>query len=312
MNCLSHRALLGAVFSVGAAVSLILVASGAYAGAFRSATVPTLTSTSALTLAEDEPAIVFTGSGMAPLVCTSTPDSAAVTITDDMRITLANLTGADASVDTGTAQALTVADGVGISVRFRPGQYAIRLVPDCTMTNDVGASVVTVKSEPDQQPKPTGATPPEPTLTGPPAPGDTDVGRPTGDPTLTGATVIAEPSPSSAISASAAWPPSVAIGPVTQPAPQASAASGGSGASGGPSSSPAGSLGPTLVGPGPPSTAADAEPVIYDVVMVSLQQPGDPRDDRLLAVIAVICVFGVTTAIIRAILSQRARGMVST
>ena len=51
MNCLSHRALLGAVFSVGAAVSLILVASGAYAGAFRSATVPTLTSTSALTLA---------------------------------------------------------------------------------------------------------------------------------------------------------------------------------------------------------------------------------------------------------------------
>jgi hypothetical protein len=54
------------------------------------------------------------------------------------------------------------------------------------------------------------------------------------------------------------------------------------------------------------------EPVIYDALLVPVQQQGDPRDVRLLAVIAVICVFGVTAAIIRAIVSQRARGTAST
>src|SRR5262249_8752231 len=39
---------------------------------------------------------------------------------------------------------LTIADGLGVSVRFRPGRYAVRLVPDCAVTSGVDAALLTV------------------------------------------------------------------------------------------------------------------------------------------------------------------------
>ena len=289
MYCVSHRALLGAFVSVSAAALLIFTGSGAYAGAIRPVTMEPVT-------AESEPAIVFTGSAMAPLICTSTPDTPAVTITVDMRVTLANLTGAEASVDTGTAQALTVADGVGVSVRFRPGQYVVRLVPDCALTNDIGASVVTVMDESGVAPAPTTApTPSLPETVRQPTPSGSRLVGPTGGsgsratPTVPAA--VADPPP-----------PGGSAVPITE-----SPTAGSAGSPPEPTSS-----GVVSPAPRPAWAVGDHDPVIYDVVMVPVQQPGDPRVVRLLAVIAVICVFGVTTAIIRAILTQRARGMVST
>lgn len=349
MNCLSYRALLRAVACVGVALVLILVASGAYAGI----QVPRTDDATGL-VTDAGPSIVFTGSGIAPLVCTSTPDTSAVTITDDTRITLANFTGAEASVDTGTAQELTVADGTGLSVRFRPGQYAVRMVPSCTLTSTIAAAVVTVLGAGTVDPKPTprasentmppgGATSPPallPTPSGPAGPRPTGEVQPSVRPSHTGGGTDAG-APSGGVGGGIGGG-QVTHGPVgggqtgggrggtgggsTAGGGTAEGGTGGSGAGGGktagggstgtgqPVAASAAVPAPTG-GPGdvPPASGAEpGEPAIYDVLMVQVPQPGDPRDARLLAAIAIICVFGVTTAIIRAILSQRARGMVST
>jgi hypothetical protein len=285
MNCLSRHAFLRAVASVGVALVLVLTASGAYAavGAFGS--------DGKVNLLATEPAIAFTGSAIAPLVCTSTPDTGAVTISEDTRITLANFTGADASVDTGTEQAVIVGNGVGLSVRFRPGQYIVRMVPSCTVTSAVGAAVVTVVDATAAQPIP-GVSPP-PLITLPLPSGGTGTVAP--DPSRTaGTTTAPPPSPANTVSSGS---------PSRRP-PQVS----------GTGRAPTAPFGPPATGTGadPVLEVVGRGPVIYDALLVPVQQQGDPRDARLLAVIAVICVFGVTTAIIRAIVSQRARGTVST
>jgi len=51
---------------------------------------------------------------------------------------------------------------------------------------------------------------------------------------------------------------------------------------------------------------------VTEVREIALDDPGDPKGVRLLAVIAAICVFGVTVAIIRAIVSQRTSAAPST
>jgi hypothetical protein len=289
MNCLSRHVLLRAVTSVGVALVLVLTASGAYAG------VGAFGPNGKVNLPAAEPAIAFTGSVIAPLVCTSTPDTGAVTISEDTRITLANFTGADASVDTGTEHAVIIGNGVGLSVRFRPGRYTVRMVPSCTVTSTVRAAVVTVVDATAAQPIP-GVSPP-PLITLPPPSGGTGTVAP--DPTRTGGTTTAPPpppSPANTVSSGAPSrrPPEVGGGG-TGPAPTE------------PFGTPA-----TGAGADPVLEVVGQEPVIYDTLLVPVQQQGDPRDVRLLAVISVICVFGVTAAIIRAIVSQRARGTVST
>jgi hypothetical protein len=302
VNCLSHRALLRTVVSLGAASCLLLIAAGAYAGIG-----PSPADDSVVLTTQDEPAIRFNGGVMAPLVCTSTPDTAAVTIAENTRITLANLTGAAASVDSGTAQALTVADGVGVSVRLRAGEYTIRMVPECTVTNAVEAATITVKDSLDPSPVPPATLPPiltDPGIVTLPVPIPSRTRTQTEPP----ATAVPAPSLSTPVTSPAVprMPPpsSLSAAPAsTRPESPVSAGPGG----------PPASIGTPNIGPpGSIAIPAEPEPVIYDVLMVPVHQQGDPRDARLLAVIAVICVFGVTTAIIRAILSQRARGMVST
>jgi hypothetical protein len=299
VNCLSHRAFLHAVVSLGAASFLLLTAAGAYAGIGGSPADDSVVLTT-----EDAPEIRFNGSVMAPLVCTSTPDTSAVTIAENTRITLANLTGATASVDSGAAQALIVADGVGLSVRLRAGEYTIRMVPDCTVTNAVEAATITVKASLDPIPVPPATLPP--ILTDP---GIVTLPVPIPSRTLTGtkppATTVPDPSRSTPVTS-----PAVPSSPSVSPAPASTRPE--SPVSAGPGGPPASIGTPNTGPPGSIAIPAEPDPVIYDVLMVPVHQTGDPRDARLLAVIAVICVFGVTTAIIRAILSQRARRMVNT
>jgi hypothetical protein len=285
LNCLSHPAFLRAVASVGVALVLVLTASGAYAGvgAFRSG--------GNVDLLAAESAIAFTGSGIAPLVCTSTPDTGAVTISEGTRITLANFTGADASVETGTQPAVIVGNGVGLSVRFRPGRYTVRMVPSCTVTSTIGAAVVTVVDATAAQPIP-GVSPP--VLIAPPPP-SAGTGTVAPDPTRAPGTTTAPP-PANTVSSGS---------PFRRPFEVGGAGTG---------RAPTEPFGTPATGTRADSVleAAGHEPVIYDMLLVPVQQPGDPRDVRLLALIAVICVSGVTAAIIRAIVSQRARGTVST
>lgn len=53
-------------------------------------------------------------------------------------------------------------------------------------------------------------------------------------------------------------------------------------------------------------------PAPTPAMSLEVDQPSDPRGSRLLALIATICVFGVTTAILRAILAQRTAGTLRT
>jgi hypothetical protein len=94
-----------------------------------------------------------------------------------------------------------------------------------------------------------------------------------------------------------------------------------SGAPGDPSVSPVGGADPRATSPvsvvsglrsaspSPSRTSPPDAPVPVDLVVVPYAVPetDDPRGERLLAVIAAICVFGVTAAIIRAILAQRTK-----
>jgi hypothetical protein len=71
--------------------------------------------------------------------------------------------------------------------------------------------------------------------------------------------------------------------------------------------------GGTAVGPSdsPAPRAAPAELRGIEVVPYAVPETEDPRGSRLLAVVGAICVFGVTAAIIRAILAERSKRLQS-
>lgn len=200
------------------------------------------------------PAIRFTGGVLAPVVCSSAPDPSTLTVANNTRVVLANFTGADATVDLGTGTPLAVADGAALSVRFKKGEYRVRMVPDCPGMLEVQPAVVSVV-------RPKGA----------------------GDP----GSVAVTPSP---------------VGPVASFPPPDTPSSARSSPMDSAEENPSGLIaapGRATAGPAPVEVGPDvlAAPPVGD-------RPDGGRA-RLLAVIATICVFGVTTAIIRAIVAQR-------
>jgi len=62
---------------------------------------------------------------------------------------------------------------------------------------------------------------------------------------------------------------------------------------------------------GPPAPGAAAELGDIEIVPYEIPDTEDPRGSRLLAVVGAICVFGVTTAIIRAILAERSKRLLN-
>jgi hypothetical protein len=224
--------------------------------------------------ATDEPTISFLGDGPAPLACSSTPSVPNMTVKQNTRVVLANFTGADATAAIGDGRTVPVADGTAISVKLKPGTYLITMTPNCLDTYDIGATVITVVRSEDAPPPTSTPTPPEATGPAvPPVPGDPGAGQ--------GA---ASSSPSGSFWPSSQWtssPPSSAPGAL------------------------AGGAAPS--GPGPADADA-SDPDVRAALAVPPSGNPDRRGDRLLALIAAICVFGVTSAIIRAIVAQRATG----
>lgn len=226
--------------------------------------------------ATDQPTVSFLGSGPAPLACSSHPSVSNMTVKKDTRIVLANFTGADATVDLGSGVTTAVADGDAISVKLKEGTYMITMSPACLETFEVQATVITVvKALPaPSSPAPAGPAPSDPARTGPQSP---------------------------SLDSVAAGPPAGAPGPA------------------GPAGTAAGP--PVAVGPDVPGQADLADPsdpnaeLEPDIQQASASRPvsaPDARGARLLALIAAICVFGVTSAIIRAIVAERATGALST
>ncbi len=287
MDRLSCRARARHAASVGAVLVLVAGASGAYAGAilFR--------------VAAELPTITFTASGPAPVLCASHPDIPSLTIRHGARIVLANFTGVDATVDTGRQNALAVEAGKAVSVRLKRGQHTLRMIPKCLVVGEAQAAVVSVLSA-SEMPDATATTTPPVAASEEPSVGSASTGGPSPLGREPGALATSVPAGPSA--------PAVHAGSAGSPGSAGSAGSVGSiGSIGSIEASEADTVSEDVLDLQEASTAD-----IYDVRPFLVVQPSEMEGARLLAVIAAICVLGVTSAIIRAILAQRASGAVRT
>jgi hypothetical protein len=195
--------------------------------------------------------------------CATAPDQSSLTVSAGTRVVFLNRTGHDGAVVVGE-QTEQVDDGSAVGLTIAVGQYDIRLVDEC------------------------------------------------------GSAAVSQPVALTVTAAGSSPTPTDGGAPGTVPSPETTALTGGAaptdgqgGADGsgtvGPTPgddvrSPAQAVGSTSPTPTPPSgPVADQSPVLA-VTPVGLDDAGgNPKDVRLLAVVAAICVLGVTAAIIRSI-----------
>lgn len=227
--------------------------------------------------ADEVVTIIFSGTGPEPLVCTSYPEPPSVDIKVGTAVAVENRTGVSAVVDIGTADPVPLADGEGLTLKLKKGTYELRLLPSCLVVQ-AGAATVNVAdgsdvrepgtNPPAEAPDPTRAPPPNTPATDPPA--STAVVPATGDP---------------------------AGGPASGGAPGSGSGTG--------ADRPVVAGAPEAV----PADAPEGGPVLEQKGPYPLpRRDNDERGAQLLAVIAAICVLGVTAGIIRAILAQQASG----
>jgi len=224
--------------------------------------------------ADEQVTIIFSGTGPQPLVCTSYPEPPSVHIKVGTAVAVENRTGVSAEVDIGTADPVPLADGEGLTLKLKKGTYELRLLLSCLVVQ-AGAATVNVADGSDlRQP---GTNPPVQALDPTRAPHSTT--PPTDPPASTTAVIPATGDP--------------AGGP----------ASGGVPGSG----SPTGADRPVVAGA--PEAVPESGPVLEQKGPYPLpRRDTDDRGEQLLAVVAAICVLGVTAGIIRAILAQQASG----
>ncbi len=216
--------------------------------------------------AAEEPVITFTATGTPPVLCGTVASVSSLRVGTNTRIILDNQTGVPAIIDVGKQKVLDLQPGMGARIKLKPGQHEVSLVPDCAVIT--GTAVVAVSVDP-------GNTPPDAS----PSAGPTDPADTPGSP----------PRPSSDAPGT--------TGPAV----------GGSG-SPGPGPKPGPGPGPDLAGTGATNgtdVTGHLDGEVIEVQAFSLGDSRDPKGVRLLAVIAAICVFGVTVAITRAIVSER-------
>jgi hypothetical protein len=225
--------------------------------------------------------VAFLGGDLVPLACSATPDPPSLIVRIGTRVILANFTGADATVDIGAELPVEVAAGTAISVRFGLGEHTVTMAPKCIRTFGLVPVEISVRRAADLPPTP--------------APGTSASADPSPDasPTATGHP-IAPPDSSDSVSADSAPGRSAAVGPrAGHGGRDGSALAGGD-----TGSEPV----PAVGAPGDVDLGLDVE-VAASVGPVD--RGPDARGRRLLALVATICVFGVTSAIIRAIVAQR-------
>ena len=243
--------------------------------------------------------IAFHGNGPEPLVCTSYPDRTSLKVTTGTSIVLENYTWTSAALDVGRKEPLILAHGEGVTIKLRAGTHDLRLVPDCLVVQ-VGAVTVTVVRGVGVPGPPSISVPagPEPTRAGPPGPprpsgpspsgGSPETAGPTGVPTPGEGSPTAGPAPADLTDSTGPSTGGAIVGLDGEPVPEN----------------------------GTVTAAEQAAPSLKGNPIIDVKgpfqltsRPGDQRGGQLLAVIAAICVFGVTAGIIRAILAQRASGL---
>jgi hypothetical protein len=229
--------------------------------------------------------ITYSPIGSIEAVCTSHPDVTSLTIEPGTPVFLVNRTGVTAIADTGRRRSDRIEDGEAVTVRLTRGEHAVRMVPDCLISGQIAtATIYVVRDAPTVGPGPSWTDPPPPAPTTAPT-GDQREGA-GGSSDAGGRSSTMEPSPSG--------------GP---------GAGGGAGVTRPPAGGPAGT-GPDALGAGT-AAASDAAPILNgaaddDEISAAFRVADvDHRGKGLVAVVALICILGVSVGIIRAIRAQR-------
>ncbi|HEX6683994.1 MAG TPA: hypothetical protein VF062_14415 [Candidatus Limnocylindrales bacterium] len=227
--------------------------------------------------ATDPASVTFSGGGLGLLLCGSKPDTSRITVPAEQRVRLTNNLGLNATLNIDGSANSTVANGETVEVQFHRGPVAIGMVPDCALNLNPKFEQLTV-----------------------------EVSTP----------AAAAPAPARSTSAAAAPRPSP-----SKPSAAGAAAAAGS-ARGGQDGSP-----PVPPAPGDPLFSEPAVPGVDPSAGVNLESPAtvvhagrSPQGQKLagstgpvdkgpiglLAIIATVCVVGVSVGAIRAIITQRA------
>jgi hypothetical protein len=262
------------------------------------------------------PTVTYSAIGVGSGECDSRPDAEErLIIEHGTWLNLVNHTGTSASVDTGRQRAIAIADGSGVAVKLAVGVHMISLVPDCEPAVALAATIEVVNAQemPDAVESPSDAVPSPPQPTG--APPLEPAGQAT-DPSGTAGPAHHDDSGNAAPGDSA---DATTGGPVSGASADETSVEGTNGEeTGGDDTNGDGPGGATGGTPGSPTARAggplgdDIEGVVAIGVLggeiegLLLGRGPNDQGGNLLAVIAAICVLGVTAAIIRAILTQRA------
>jgi hypothetical protein len=242
----------------------------------------------------EAPTVTFHGGPLAPALCPAAPDRSNLDIAAGTWVNVVNRTGAKATLEVDGSLSQTIAKNAGLSVMLPSGRHDLRLIPHCPAHGTmlpvvIEVAVVQSGGGPAPSPSPAASSPVGPPPSGGPAgsggypDGRTGGGTvPAGGSGFGGTGVGGSGTGGSGIGGA----PVVSGSPGPPGAPGSDGGSSGSGGSG-----------------------ADRAVGIV-VVPYAVAETEDARGVNLLAVIATICVFGVTVAIIRAILAQRTTRMV--
>lgn len=220
----------------------------------------------AATAAEPSPGVSFSGGGLGLLLCGSKPDSSRITVGAETKVRLTNSLGMGAELRIDGAASATLGSGETVEVQFHRGPVSVTMVPECALNLNPKFEPLTVD------------------VTSPPAAPATTKPAPTAPKPSTTPSKAAGPAPAGSPGAAL---PELPIDPLF---PSGVATVPGTTADGGGSleSSPA-----TVVAGKNPKNAGHNGPI-------------DKGPIGLLAIIATVCVVGVSAGAIRAIITQRA------
>lgn len=228
---------------------------------------------------EAAPGVSFSGGGLGLLLCGSKPATAKITVAAEAKVRLTNGLGQGATLQIDGKDSAAVPDGETVEVQFHRGPVKVAMVPECLLNLNPTFEPLTVEVVSKATTAPTG---------GGQTPGAAPSKKPTSKPSPKPADRPGrQPQPS----ADANTPDSVAVPEVPEPSE-------------------------TLFTE--PTDGVD-EPAVAESPSVSLVGPGGQKMDPaastsspdkgpigLLAIIATVCVVGVSAGAIRAIIAQRA------
>lgn len=222
---------------------------------------------SALAQEEASTQVEFNGGGLGLLLCGSKPDRASVTIKSESKVVFVNNLGQGATLQIDGENGGPISDGQAVEVQFHRGPVAIAMVPDCLLNLGGNGSYEPVTVNVSASSPATGNTTGTPKVVKPRT------------------STSAKPKPSASATVAPTEDPSLE-NPLFPLDPEASV-----------------TPDPNAVGTEPGGTVTSPN---GEILTTGYDTPKDKGPIGLLAIIATVCVVGVTVGAIRAIVSQRA------